>query len=92
MHRGDHSKFNEYLQNVLTFIFRVYAEVYHADGAYQLQANDRFLPIRKSDDLQNFLNDIYSKTDVNPKDVEYVEANGAGKICSNPKSGCSIVL
>lgn len=70
--------YGRYLKDDDVYICRVYAEVYHVKGAYQLKANDQFLPLRKSEELQKFFNDVYSKTDVDPKDIEYVEANGAG--------------
>lgn len=44
-----------------------------------MKPDDQFLPIRKSDQIQRFLTDFYSETDIEPGDVEYVEANGAGK-------------
>lgn len=59
--------------------FRIYAELCHIEGIYQLKPDDRFLPIRKSEGLENFLKNIYIKSDIDPKEIEYVEANGAGK-------------
>lgn len=54
--------------------------MYHAKGEYTLKPDAQFLPVRKTDDLQRFLTDFYSETDIGPENVEYVEANGAGKL------------
>lgn len=39
-----------------------------------------FLYNRESEDIENFFNEFYSETDVEPKKIEYIEANAVGKI------------
>lgn len=43
-----------------------------------MRADAKFLPIRKSKDIQEFLEDFYARINVSPNNVEYVEAFGAG--------------
>nr|XP_049700707.1 fatty acid synthase [Helicoverpa armigera] len=56
---------------------RIYAEVYHAKGNYNLKSDSQFLPYRETEDIEKFLHEFYGETDVDPKIVEYVEAHGA---------------
>ncbi|PZC84556.1 hypothetical protein B5X24_HaOG204586 [Helicoverpa armigera] len=55
---------------------RIYAEVYHAKGNYNLKSDAQFLPYRETEDIEKFLHEVYGETDVDPKNVEYVEAHG----------------
>lgn len=41
-----------------------------------------FLPLRESDDIEEFLTDVYSEIEMDPQNVEYVEAHGAGEVNS----------
>ncbi|KAJ2951593.1 hypothetical protein O0L34_g13747 [Tuta absoluta] len=56
---------------------RIYAEVRAIKTTYALQRDEKFLPIRKQEHIVDFLENFYSEAGVSPKDVEYVEANGA---------------
>ncbi|XP_075976879.1 fatty acid synthase-like [Anticarsia gemmatalis] len=56
---------------------RVYAEVYHAKGNYKMRPDAAFLPLREPEDIEEFLSEVYSETNIDPKQVEYVEAHGA---------------
>ncbi|CAH0625662.1 unnamed protein product [Chrysodeixis includens] len=57
---------------------RIYAQVYHAKGNYHLRPDAGFLYNRESEDLEKFYKEFYSETDVDPKNIEYIEANGVG--------------
>ncbi|KOB76786.1 Uncharacterized protein OBRU01_05235 [Operophtera brumata] len=62
---------------------RIYSEVYHTKASYS-SSPEPLLPVRDPQELQEFFEDFYSEIDVSPKDVEYVEANGAvGCVKSN---------
>lgn len=47
-------------------------------GKYFTKPDANFLPLRKAGDIENFLREFYSEVDVSPKEVEYLEAYGAG--------------
>ncbi|KAJ8720397.1 hypothetical protein PYW07_012440 [Mythimna separata] len=55
---------------------RIYAEVVHTKEKYSALPDSTFLPVRKSDNIENFLCEFYSEVNVHPKDVEYLEAFG----------------
>ena len=40
---------------------------------------DQFLPVRKPQEIQEFLEGFYKETGVSPRDVEYIEASASGK-------------
>ncbi|KAI5631688.1 acyl transferase domain-containing protein [Phthorimaea operculella] len=56
---------------------RIYAEVCAVKTRYALRGDEQFLPIREKENIKAFLEKFYSEAGVSPKDVEYVEANGA---------------
>ncbi|KAJ8720391.1 hypothetical protein PYW07_012434 [Mythimna separata] len=56
---------------------RIYTEVYHAKGKYNMRPDAQFLPHRETEDIEEFLNEFYEETDVEPNQIEYVEAHGA---------------
>ncbi|XP_021181064.3 fatty acid synthase [Helicoverpa armigera] len=57
---------------------RIYAEIHHIKGKYFTRPDANFLPIRKSEDLEQFLEEFYAEVKVSPSDVEYIEAYGSG--------------
>ncbi|CAB3255958.1 unnamed protein product [Arctia plantaginis] len=56
---------------------RVYAEIYHVKGSYKMKPDAHFLATREPKDIEEFLREVYSRIDVDPNKVEYVEADGA---------------
>ncbi|CAB3255959.1 unnamed protein product [Arctia plantaginis] len=56
---------------------RIYTEIVHIKGKYFTEPDD-FLGIRKSENIEKFLQEFYSEVTVSPSEVEYVEACGLG--------------
>lgn len=74
---------------------RIYAQVYHAKGNYHLRPDAGFLCNRESEDIEKFYNEFYSEIDIEPNNIEYIEANAVGKIKQVPniyvcKARCNI--
>ncbi|CAH0686078.1 unnamed protein product [Spodoptera exigua] len=54
---------------------RIYSEVYYAKSCYSNIVQEQFLPTRKPEEIQEFLETFYKEAGVSPRDVEYIEAN-----------------
>lgn len=73
---NNNADFNSYFNS------RIYTEVYHAKVNYSPKS-ELLLPICQPKEMREFLEAFYAEVDASPGDVEYVEANGAGKYLSS---------
>ncbi|XP_035437568.2 fatty acid synthase [Spodoptera frugiperda] len=56
---------------------RIYSEVYFAKSCYSNIVQEQFLPTRKPEEIQEFLEKFYKEAGVSPRDVEYIEASAS---------------
>ncbi|CAH1636735.1 unnamed protein product [Spodoptera littoralis] len=61
--------------NVALNMRKIYSEVYYAKSCYSNTVQEQFLPTRKPEEIQEFLEQFYKEAGVSPRDVEYIEAN-----------------